>query len=311
MNRMTDQKVVVVTQKTRLFELVRRYNTVGQAQFYVEHHGGDFRDYLEEDRVYGSAVEQATTFLEQFGRMQVIDRSMVPSFLFGENDLVVAIGRDGLVANTLKYLTSQKLIGVNPDPKRWDGVLLPFSAADLARIVPDTVRGQRRVRRVTLAQAQLNDGQTLCGINDIFIGQRTHASARYVLESSGRTEQQSSSGIIISTGLGATGWLKSVLAGVSGIDAACGVSTRPAVSTGFTWESRFLYYVVREPYPSRSTGASMVFGKVDENHPLRITSNMAENGVIFSDGMEQDYLEFNSGAIVSVGVSDKSGNLVV
>ena len=311
MNRMTDRKVVVVTQKTRLFELVRRYNTVGQAQFYVEHHGGDFRDYLEEDRTYNAAVGQATSFLEQYGRVQIVDRGMIPDLLFGENDLVVAIGRDGLVANTLKYLTSQKLIGVNPDPKRWDGVLLPFSAADLPRIVPETVRGQRRVRRVTLAEARLNDGQTLCGVNDIFIGQRTHASARYTLETSGRAEQQSSSGIIISTGLGATGWLKSVLAGVSGIDAACGVSARPAVSTGFTWESRFLYYVVREPYPSRSTGASLVFGTVDEKHPLRVTSNMAENGVIFSDGMERDYLEFNSGAIVSIGVSDRSGNLVV
>lgn len=310
MNKMTDRKVVLVTQRTRLQELIRRHNTVGQAQFYVEHHGGDFRDYLEEDRVYTEAVRQATSFLEQYGRLQILDRSLLPDFLFGESDLVVAVGRDGLVANTLKYLSSQKLIGVNPDPARWDGVLLPFAAADLPRIVPETDRGQRRVRNVTLAEARLNDGQTICGVNDIFIGQRTHASARYLLEASGRRELQSSSGIIVSTGLGSTGWLKSVMAGASAIGAACGAGGMPSARS-FAWESRFLYYVVREPYPSGSTGASLVFGRIDEAHPIRITSNMPENGVIFSDGMEQDRLEFNSGAIASVGVSDKVGNLVV
>ena len=311
MNKMTDRKVVLVTQKTRLAELVFRHNTVGQAQFYVEHHGGDFSDYLAEDRAYRSAVECATSFLEQYGRLQIVDRSLVPGFLFGENDLVVAIGRDGLVANTLKYLTVQKLIGVNPDPARWDGVLLPFRAEDLPRIVPETVQGRRRVKSVTLAEARLNDGQTLCGVNDIFIGQRTHASARYRLEASGRSESQSSSGVIVSTGLGSTGWFKSVMTGVSGINCASGAGTRLSASVGFPWESRFLYYVVREPYPSRSTGASLVFGKIDESHPIRITSGMPENGVIFSDGMERDCLEFNSGAIVTVGVSGRIGNLVV
>ena len=82
MNRLTDQKVVVVTQKTRLFELVRRYNTVGQAQFYVEHHGGDFRDYLEEDRIYNAAVNEAISYLQQYGRVQIVDRGMVPAIGF-------------------------------------------------------------------------------------------------------------------------------------------------------------------------------------------------------------------------------------
>ena len=311
MNKKTDRKVVLVTQRTRLDELVRRHNTVGQAQFYVEHHGGDFGDYLAEDNAYRSAVKCASAFLEQYGRLQIVDRSLISGFLFGENDLVVAVGRDGLVANTLKYLTVQKLIGVNPDPKRWDGVLLPFVPEDLPRIVPETDRGQRRVRSVTLAEARLNDGQTLCGVNDIFIGQRTHASARYRIEASGRAETQSSSGVIVSTGLGSTGWFKSVMTGVSGIDAACGVGGRMSGPVGFPWDSRYLYYLVREPYPSKSTGANLVYGKSDESHPIRITSAMPENGVIFSDGMEQDCLEFNSGAIVTIGVSGRIGNLVI
>ncbi|MBR1482231.1 MAG: sugar kinase [Ruminococcus sp.] len=311
MKRLTDIKIVLITQKTRLENLVARYNTVGQAQFYIEHHGGDFEDYLIEDRVYHHAIQSAVSYLESYGRLQVLDREFVPGFLFGEKDMVVVIGRDGLVANSLKYLSTQKLIGVNPDPSRWDGVLLPFTVADLEKIVPETDSGIRRSRSITMAQATLNDGQTLIGVNDIFIGQRTHASARYTLTAGAYSEQQSSSGIIVSTGLGATGWLKSVLAGASGIDRYCGVKGQPHIDSGFTWESEYLYYTVREPYPSKTTGVSLVFGKVSRNTPLKIASQMAYNGVIFSDGMEQDCIEFNSGAAVEIGVCHHTGNLVI
>ena len=311
MKRLTDRKIILITQKTRLDNLVRRYNTVGQSQFFIEHHGGDFQDYLREDTVYKEAVAAASAFLESYGRLQRIDRDFVPGFLFGEQDIVVVIGRDGLVANTLKYLTTQKLIGVNPDPERWDGVLLPFEAGDLPKIVPETVSGIRRIRSITMAQATLSDGQSLIGVNDIFIGQRTHASARYTLQIGSRSEEQSSSGIIVSTGLGATGWLKSIIAGAGGIGSSCGVHEKPRLDAGFTWESHYLYYTVREPYPSRSTGAELVFGKVTGSECLQIASRMAENGVIFSDGMEQDSIEFNSGAVAAVGICEKTGNLVV
>lgn len=311
MKRLTDRKIVLITQKTRLENLIARYNTAGQAQFYIEHHGGDFEDYMIEDKTYHKAVAKAVSYLETYGRLQVIDRDFVPGFIFGEKDLVVVIGRDGLVANTLKYLDTQSLIGVNPDPARWDGVLLPFTAADLGKIVPETDRGIRRIRSITMAQATLNDGQTLIGVNDIFIGQRTHASARYTLTAGSDSEQQSSSGIIVSTGLGATGWLKSIIAGASGIDLYCGVKEKPCIDSGFTWESDYLYYTVREPYPSKTTGTSLVFGKVNKYAPLKITSQMAYNGVIFSDGMERDCIEFNSGAEVEIGVSRNTGNLII
>ncbi len=311
MKRLTDRKIILITQKTRLEDLVRRYNTIGQAQFYIEHHGGDFEDYSIEDQTYHNAVNGAVSYLESYGRLQVLDRDLVPGFLFGEKDLVVVIGRDGLVANTLKYLSTQQLIGINPDPDRWDGVLLPFITADLEKIVPETDRGLRHIRSITMAQATLNDGQTLIGVNDIFIGQRTHASARYTLTAGSESEQQSSSGVIVSTGLGATGWLKSILAGASGIDRYCGLKEQPRIDSGFTWESDYLYYTVREPYPSKSTGTNMVFGKVSKNAPLKIASQMAYNGVIFSDGMEQDCIEFNSGATVEIGISRHTGNLII
>lgn len=310
MERITENKIILVTQKTRLENMIRRYNTVEQAEFYVKHHGGDFADYRIEHETYYNSVKKISDFLQGYARLQTIDRDFVPRYLFGEQDLVVAVGRDGLVANILKYLDKQHLIGVNPDPKRWDGVLLPFAAEDIPKIVPEFYRGFRREKTITLAEAFLNDGQRLYGVNDIFIGQKGHASARYKLKFGGCSEVQSSSGIIVSTGLGSTGWFKSILAGAKGIDRYYGGNAGFA-NDSFSWDSKFLMFNVREPYPSTSTGAELVFGKIDLSATLTITSLMPENGVIFSDGVEQDFLQFNSGAVAKIGISDKNGRLVI
>ena len=311
---MTDsnQKIILVTQRTRLEDLIRRYNAFGQAEFIISHNGGDFSDYRLEHETYHSTVQTALSALQAFGRVQVLDRDLVPNYLFGKQDIVVALGRDGLVANVLKYLLDgQPLIGVNPDPKRWDGQLLPFFPEDLSKILPEVLRESRNVQSITLAQATLNDGQVLRAVNDLFIGRQTHASARYEISQGAARENQSSSGVIVSTGLGATGWLKSILAGASGIARVFGVPDPIGPAHSFDRSAPELYYTVREPYPSASTGADMVFGRITARSPLQIVSNMPENGVIFSDGMEQDFLQFNSGAMVTIDIADQKGYLVV
>ncbi|MEK5467637.1 sugar kinase [Paenibacillus sp. FSL R7-0210] len=325
-SRGSENKIILIKRKTRLEELVVRYNTIQQAQFYIERLGADFSDYLSEDFQYRKAVETAVTELSAIGRLQVLERQHVPNFIFGAKDTVVVLGQDGLVANTLKYLQEQPLIGVNPDPLRWDGVLLPFRVKEVRQVVSEVLRAQRQVREVTLAKVELNDGQSLYGVNDLFIGRRTHVSARYQLELNGQLEQQSSSGIIVSTGLGSTGWLKSVLAGAAGIvsraaqmqdataDQTARVSAEVAAvnaGSGLAWNHPELYFTVREPFPSRTTSAELVFGRISSSLPLRITSQMPEDGVIFSDGVESDYLEFNSGVEATVGLAEKTGRLVV
>ena len=306
-----DAKIILIRRTTRLQELVTRYNTVLQAQFYVEHMGADFDDYIEEDTRYRQALAEAQLALEPLGRLQVVDRAFVPNFIFGPEDVVVAVGQDGLIANTMKYLAEQLLVGVNPDPSRWDGVLLPFKVADLRPVVSDVLKGRRQYKEITMAKAVLNDGQTLHAVNDLFIGQRTHVSARYQLRIGDRVEQQSSSGVIVSTGLGSTGWLKSVLAGASAIVNSLS-GTKAAVQLERPpWNADCLYFSVREPFPSRTTGADLAFGRVTKTQPLKILSKMADGGVIFSDGVEQDFLAFNSGLEATITVSQKVGRLVV
>ena len=165
-----------------------------------------------------------------------------------------------------------------------------------------------------MARVTLSDGQSLHAVNDFFIGQQTHQSARYRLELDGQAEDQSSSGLIVSTGAGSTGWLRSVLTGASGVvgtfvpsDDVRAVRDR----YGFDWEADYLCYSVREPFVSRASSAQLVFGHVEAGQTLEITSQMPQNGVIFSDGIEDDFLQFNSGSIARIGVAEKRVNLIV
>jgi hypothetical protein len=80
---------------------------------------------------------------------------------------------------------------------------------------------------------------------------------------------------------------------------------------GFDWSDARLQFAVREPFPSHTTGTNLVFGEISNSNKMVVESSMPENGVIFSDGIEQDYLSFNSGCVVTIFVSKKSGALVV
>jgi hypothetical protein len=68
---------------------------------------------------------------------------------------------------------------------------------------------------------------------------------------------------------------------------------------------------VREPWPSKNSAASITFGKITRDQPLQIHSQMPENGVIFSDGIEQDFVEFQAGTMATITLADKQGHLVV
>jgi NAD kinase len=304
-------RIVLVSRKTRLQELTERFNTWPQAKFYLEHNQVDAVDYLREHDVYTQQLREAERMLKGQGRFQLLERRYLPDYRFSADDIVVVIGQDGLVANTLKYLQGQPVIAVNPDPRRWEGRLLPFVLAELPDVVRRTREGRSRCRSITFAEARTNDGQRLLGVNDLFIGPRSHTSARYSLQWHGQQEEQSSSGIIVSTGFGSSGWFTSVLAGAIGVTReVTGLQSHP-LAGGFEWQAKKLYFTVREPFPSRTSGARLVFGAIEGEDCLRLESHMPENGVVFSDGIESDYLGFNSGTVLTVGVAADHGQLVV
>jgi NAD kinase len=303
------EKIVVVTRRTRLEGLVERFNSRGQAKFVIEHGGGNFRDYEVEHDTYHRALETVARAMELGPKVQVMDRSFVPTYLFSGEDVVVTVGQDGLVANTAKYVGAQPIVAVNPDPARFDGVLLPFGVEEVGAAVRAVLGGSAKERRITLAETRLNDGQRLVAFNDFFVGASSHVSARYRIRYQDRSEQHSSSGVLVSTGAGSTGWLSSVFNMATGVARFSGRDGVAPVRLG--WDEPRLLFVVREPFASRHSQAGLVAGVIERGASLEIESLMPSGGVVFSDGVEQDFLAFNSGAVATIGTAAQAARLVV
>lgn len=305
MSTATDRKIVLVTRKTRLEELITRHHSLAQVRFYLEKLGADFNDYLTEHQTYQQAKALAQDTLSHYLRRQTIERQFLKNYLFNPDDIVIALGQDGLVANAMKYLDGQPLIGVNPDPARHDGILLPFDISALDKILPEVIRDRRRTRSITMARATLSDRQTLYAANDFFIGPKSHTSARYEIALGPRHETQSSSGIIVSTGLGSTAWMKSIVTGATMIARDHETEYQP-----LPWHTDHLLFAVREPFPSVSTQTSLVFGQITQTETMFLRSQMPDHGVIFSDGIEEDFLQFNAGTEAQITIADRYGQLV-
>lgn len=306
------EKIVLVTRKTRLEGLVERFNTRGQAKFYLEHSGGNFDLYDREHETYYAAVRALRTNLQNLVKFQEIERAFLPNFNFDKGDIVVTVGIDGLVVNTAKYLDGQPLVAVNPDPAHIDGVLLPFDVGRAPQAVRQVLAARAVVRQISMAQVGLNDNQTLLAFNDLFVGVRSHVSARYSIQLGKHEEHHSSSGIIISTGVGSTGWLSSVFNMANGMLTGSGHDKQKRLSPPkLNWEDEKLVFVVREPFVSKTSRASIVYGTISAEAPLVIRSEMPEGGVIFSDGVETDFLSFNAGATATIGLAHKKTHLVV
>ena len=164
-------------------------------------------------------------------------------------------------------------------------------------------------RAVTLAEIALDDGQRLLAFNDLFVGTQDARLCPLSHQVRGAAEAQSSSGVLISTGAGSTGWMSSVFnmaAGVTRLAGGRGVS-----GMQFEWEDPRLIFAVREPFSSRHSRATIVAGIVDKGEEVVLESLMPSGGVIFSDGIESDYLEFSAGAVGRVRAAAQHAMLVV
>jgi NAD kinase len=323
---MTYDKVVLITRETRLEGLVKRFNTRSQAKFYVnsslalgeanqkhpktKNSNADFSLFEQEHETYTYVVEKLKQQIREVYKLQVIDRAFLPNFIFSPQDIVITVGVDGLVVNTAKYLSGQPLIAVNPDPEHIDGVLTPFTVDDVMPTLAFVHEGQENYKRITMTEATLQDGQSIRACNDLFIGAATHVSARYRLGYGFPDETQSSSGIIVSTGVGATGWISSVYHMTNRIlrDQQPNLYiSQPKLD----WEAEKLLFAVREPFVSKTTTANIVTGVITKQQPLVIESQMENNGVIFSDGIESDFLAFNAGMMATINIAEQKTNLVI
>ena len=284
-------RVVVVTRQTEYAALLARHGTRGQARFFLATRGRTIEELEDVDAVFRTALVAVSAAIPTEWRRARVDRGDLDRFLFEPADLVVAVGQDGLVANVAKYLTGQLVIGCNPDPSRYEGVLVRHAPAAMRDLIAGAAAGEVPVQERTMVEAALDDGLRLLALNEVFIGHQSHQSARYRLAAAGRAERQSSSGVVVTTGTGATGWGRSIALERHSALPMPGPSD-PALA-----------FFVREAWPSVTTAATLTEGRIEAGAVLAIDSEMNEGGVAFGDGIEADRLEFGWGRRLEIRVS--------
>jgi hypothetical protein len=290
-------RVVLVRRETELDRVRATHATLASARFVLERRGIDLKDVEAAHRDFTEALRHVRAAIPPDWRQAVLMRGELERFVFGPEDIVLALGPDGLVANVAKYLDGQTVIGIDPSPGRNAGVLVRFGVMEAEEAIAEAAAGTLPLEPRTMAEARLDDGESLLALNEVFIGHRSHQSARYTLVANGARERQSSSGLIVATGTGATGWAAS-------IQRATGrrLDLPPTAPR--------LGFLVREAWPGPATGADLVAGLVEEA-PLAVTSEMDEGGTIFADGIETDRLAFGWGRRVTVAPATRRLNLAV
>jgi hypothetical protein len=291
-------RAVIVTRPTEVEALLAEHGTLGQARFVLAGRGLDPSPLEARHARIEAALQRVLSAIPLSWRRARVDRAGLDRFLFEPEDLVIALGQDGLVANVAKYLTGQPVLGLNPLPDIWEGVLVRHPVEAAPDAFADFAARRLRTEPRTMAEARLDDGQRLLALNEVFLGHRSHQSARYRLAHGDRSERQSSSGVIVTTGTGATGWARSIVRGREGAPPLPGPG-EPSLA-----------FFVREAWASRVTAASLTDGRVGPEAPLTLTSEMEAGGTLFGDGLEDDHLVLPFGRSAAVRPADVRLELV-
>ncbi len=295
---MNEPRVVVVTRPTELEELLVRHGTRDQAAFFLSTRGQTLAGAEQADRLQRAALAEVLRAIPLRWRRSCLTRAELDRFLFEPDDLVIAVGGNGLVANVAKYLDGQPVIGVNADPGAHELTLVRHPAAATADLLRTVTAGRARFQERTMVEARLDDGQVLRALNELFVGHRSHQSARYELTWAGTKESQSSSGMIVTTGTGATGWGRSIH------------RNRVTTVTLPAPEEARLAFFVREAWPSVATGADLTDGSIGPGQSLEVVSRMSD-GVAFGDGIEADPIALAWGRRLTIGLADVRLRLVL
>jgi len=291
-------RVVVVSRRSEYDELLGRHGTQAAAGYFLRERGRDLAGVLARHEALDAALTEVGAAIPADWRQGRVNRDELSRFPFGPEDVVVAVGQDGLVANVAKYLSGQPVVGVDPEPGRNAGVLVRFPADELRRLLPLVVAGRATIEDRVMVRAILDDGQDLVGLNEVYVGHPSHQSARYQISTvDGRRERQSSSGLVVGTGTGATGWCASIARERDGAPHLPGPA-EPA-----------LCWFVREAWPSPATGVTLTAGRLGAAEALELVSE-SERLVVFADGVEADLLAMAWGQRVSVTLADRRLHLV-
>lgn len=159
-------------------------------------------------------------------------------------DLIVTLGGDGTLLRASQHVVATPMLGINVDPQAKEGYLLQCGVGNYLQYLQRIVKKMYRVRSLARLACFVNAKKiSSLALNEFYVGHSSsHQLSHYLLHIGSWREQQKSSGILVSTAAGSTGWAR-----------AAGGRKLPLFS-------QKIQFVVREPYVGRLSKARHVFG---------------------------------------------------
>lgn len=203
-------RTILVSELTRLDREVMKEGTEDSVRRNYEAPTFD-ADLKAPDVMYKAELAKVRQCLHR-QRANIVDclRHEAQSFIFRADDVIVILGDDGAFVNIAKLLQDQMVITVATATKHC-GRLMKFTTSTFEAHAPNLFTGKSAFTRVSIARAETSLGHTCEAVNDFYVGRADLRSSRYAILRDTFADQVSS-GVIISTGTGSTGWEKSARA---------------------------------------------------------------------------------------------------
>jgi hypothetical protein len=253
-------------------------------------------------RVYGSHLRQLASLelLEKAlaDRADFIYREELSSDLVSRYGALVSLGGDNHFIYVARFTGDKPLIGINSDPVTSSGALVYFTARSFLEHTrnphfPD------RLERWTMIEGQIHypDGSTIrigpciseTGIRNAF----ADAMSRYYLRINDEPwEEQKSSGLLLATGAGSTGWFHNCLPH----------SMQIYEDPTFGRDEQIFRFVAREPGFHRQHYYRYLYRSLNRGDTLEIISEM--DGEIIIDAQPETRFDFGPGARAEFRLSD-------
>ncbi len=264
-------------------------------------------------------LESHTRQLESFQKIAELFNN--PVIMVGDDldrellrpaSLVISIGGDNYFQNVAHFLEDQLIIGVNSDPVNSDGSLTSFTSDSLKDFLTRLKENQFNIEEWTTLKATLNGRRLKTpSVSEIYIGAyKSTDMSRYLLNG----EEQKSSGLIITTPAGRTGWYSAAYRYIYQYDRRGSHDFEepvlwPMVPYDKTDNAGFL--IVREPFVADRTKAYHfnVEGIIRGQEKFIIKWLAHGLGLLSIDAKDEH--ELKRGDVVEVEISDKPLKVVV
>jgi NAD+ kinase len=245
-------------------------------------------------RVLASHERQKKSFAvvkKFFRKAAFLSRRQLTRKVVQEAKMVISLGGDNHFQYVSHFVTNTLMVGINSDPDRSEGALnsLPIQKCEvLVRCLREDNLDYEEWMRI---QVVLNGKLIpLLAVSEIYMGESLRRfMSRHRLMFHGKNEEQKSSGLLVSTGAGSTGWY----------DSAC----RFLYPKGnrFRKAEKSIRFLSTEPYDGKLTSHKIAHGKIKQGEILSVRSLNDTNGVLSIDCQTEYPFREGSVAVISIG----------